>query len=64
MNVKYIAIAIVVVIGGMIATGNMGGAKNATGNYIKVRQSAGSSSGEARPSPLAQMIEYNKTKNK
>jgi hypothetical protein len=37
MSVKYIAIAIVVVIGGMIATGNMGGASKATDNYVKVR---------------------------
>jgi len=34
--VKWIGIAFVVVIGIMIATGNMGGAKNATGNYNKV----------------------------
>jgi hypothetical protein len=32
--VKWIGIAFVVVIGIMIATGNMGGAKNATGNYV------------------------------
>ena len=34
---KYILIGIVVVIGGMIATGNMGGATKATNNYVKVR---------------------------
>lgn len=34
--VKWIGIAIVVVLVVMIATGNMGGAKNATGNYNKV----------------------------
>lgn len=33
---KWIGIAFVVVIVAMIATGNMGGAKNATGNYVKV----------------------------
>jgi hypothetical protein len=50
----------------LIATGNMGGAKKATGNYVKVRQSGGSSSDiEARPNPMQQMIEYNKQqKNK
>ena len=32
---KWIGIGIVVVIVVMIATGNMGGAKNATGNYIQ-----------------------------
>jgi len=34
--VKWIGIAIVVVIVGMIATGNMGGASKATNNYGKV----------------------------
>jgi len=59
MVVKYIIIGVVVVLLGMILTGNMGGAKKATANYVKVRQTA-SSTGEARPSPLMQMIEYNK----
>ena len=35
--IKYIIIGIVVVIGMMIATGNMGGATKATNNYVKVR---------------------------
>ena len=34
---KWIIIAIVAVIGIMIATGNMGGATQATNNYVKVR---------------------------
>ncbi len=34
---KWAAIAIVVIIGIMIANGNMGGAKEATNNYVKVR---------------------------
>jgi type IV secretory pathway VirB2 component (pilin) len=34
---KWIAIIAVAVIGIMIATGNMGGAKKATDNYVKVR---------------------------
>jgi len=33
--VKWIAIAIVAALVIMIATGNMGGAKNATGNYLE-----------------------------
>ena len=61
---KYIVITIVVVIVGMIATGNMGGAKNATANYVKVRSQSSSMKGEVRPNPMAQLIEYNKSKNK
>jgi len=34
---KWVAIAVVAIIGIMIATGNMGGAKEATNNYVKVR---------------------------
>jgi len=34
--VKWIGIAFVVVIIGMIATGNMGGSRDATNNYGKV----------------------------
>jgi hypothetical protein len=34
---KWILIAFVAVIGYMIATGNMGGAKDATQNYVDVR---------------------------
>ncbi len=62
-----VKIALVVVLGliYMIATGNMGGAKRATGNYVELRKSGGSSSDiEARPTPMQQMIEYNKNKNK
>ena len=33
---KYVIIGFVLVIGYMIATGNMGGAKNATANYHSV----------------------------
>ena len=64
MNMKYVGIALVVGLGILIATGNMGGARNATKNYIDVRSNAGTSGKEARPSPMAQMIEYNKSKNK
>ena len=62
ISMKHIVIVIVLIIGGMIATGNMGGAKKATANYVEVRKSAASGGAEARPSPLAQMIEYNKHK--
>ena len=34
---KWVAIAAVVIIGFMIINGNMGGAKEATNNYVKVR---------------------------
>lgn len=37
---KWILIAIVVAIGYMIATGNMGGAKDATQNYVDVKRGA------------------------
>jgi len=33
---KFVIIAVVVVIGYMVATQNMGGAKKATGNYMQV----------------------------
>ena len=35
---KWIAIAFVAAIGYMIATGNMGGAKKATQNYVDVQR--------------------------
>ena len=60
---KAVLIGLVAVLGliYMIATGNMGGAKKATGNYVEIRKSGGSSSDiEARPNPMQQMIEYNK----
>jgi hypothetical protein len=59
---KYILITLASIVVIMIATGNMGGAKNATRNYVEIRQSAGSHSTESRPNPLAQMIAYNKNK--
>ena len=58
---KWVMLVIVGAIGYMVATGNMGGAKSATGNYVQVRgQGAPEGSAEARPSALHQMIEYNK----
>ncbi len=57
---KWVIIIFVGVIGYMIYTGNMGGAKNATGNYVKVRSEKQSSGAEARPNLIHQLIEYNK----
>jgi len=61
MNIKYIGIGLAALLALLIATGNMGGARKATGNYIDVRRNAGTSSGEVRPSPMSQMIKYNKS---
>ncbi|MEA2050035.1 MAG: hypothetical protein U9O56_04840 [Campylobacterota bacterium] len=61
--VKWIFLVIVAVIGYMIYTGNMGGAKEATGNYVKVRHTQSEEgAAEARPNLIHQMIEYNKNK--
>lgn len=58
---KWVLLLIVAVIGYMVATGNMGGAKKATGNFVDVRKNQKAPEGyEAKPSPLSQMIEYNK----
>ncbi len=63
--VKWVFLVFIAVIGYMIYTGNMGGAKEATGNYVKVRQSHSEDSDvEARPNLMYQMIEYNKNKEK
>ena len=60
MNMKYVGIGLAALLALLIATDNMGGARKATANYVDVRKNAGTSSGEVRPSPMAQMIEYNK----
>jgi hypothetical protein len=60
---KWVMIVAVLGIGYMIYTGNMGGAKKATGNYIKVKSNKQSDGAEARPNLMHQLIEYNK-KNK
>lgn len=45
----------------MIATGNMGGARDATQNYVDIRhQQAAEGSAEGRPSPLHKFLEYKK----
>ncbi len=56
---KWVIVIIVSVVGYMIYSGNMGGAREATKNYNKVMQKGGS--GEVRPSP---MHEYIKNKKK
>ena len=61
--VKWIFAVFILVIGYMIYTGNMGGAKEATGNYVKVRHGqVEENAAEARPNLIHQMIEYNKNK--
>ena len=60
--VKWILIAAVAGIGYMVFTGNMGGAKSATANYIKVKSEKQSDGAESRPNLINQMIEYNKHK--
>jgi hypothetical protein len=57
---KYIGIGLAALLAVLIATDNMGGARNATKNYIDVRKNGGTSSGEVRPNPMSQLIEYNK----
>ena len=59
---KWVIIIFVGVIGYMIATGNMGGAKNATQNYADVMYG-----GQKNPNPNAKpavMHEYIKNKEK
>ena len=61
--VKWIFAVVILVIGYMIYTGNMGGAKEATGNYVKIRhEQVDENAAEARPNLIHQMIEYNKNK--
>ena len=59
--VKIILILFAAVIGVMIYTGNMGGAKKATGNYLNVMYSGKGDSKNAKPAP---MYEYIKNKEK
>ncbi len=59
---KWAIIIFVGVIAYMIYTGNMGGAKDATGNYVDKRHNQQSSGVEARPNLIHQLIEYNKNK--
>jgi len=58
---KWVMIIFVAVIAYMVYTGNMGGAKEATGNYVDVRHNVDPGV-EPRPNLMHQMIEYNKNK--
>ncbi|MEA3384800.1 MAG: hypothetical protein U9Q20_09055, partial [Campylobacterota bacterium] len=63
--VKWVLILFVAVIGYMIYTGNMGGAKEATGNYVKVRHTqVEDGAAEARPNILHSLIKDNPFKSK
>jgi hypothetical protein len=62
---KWIGIALVAGVIYMIATGNMGGAKKATANYLEVKRTGGqakSTDAKAKPNALTQMIEYRNNK--
>ena len=60
--VKIILIVFAVIVGVMIYTGNMGGAKKATQNYADVMYSGKANpKGDAKPAP---MYEYIKNKKK
>lgn len=61
---KWVLILVAAGLGYMIYTGNMGGAKKATGNFVDVRKNQQPPEGsKVQPSPLSQMIEYNKEHN-
>ena len=58
---KWVFIVVIVVVGVMIYTGNMGGARDAAQNYVDVRSQKTDEKGAVgRPSAMHQMIEYNK----
>lgn len=64
---KWIFLILIVFVGYMIYTGNMGGAREATQNYVDVRsqKSPDQKATEGRPSPMHSYIEYkNKQENK
>ncbi|MEA3289695.1 MAG: hypothetical protein U9Q04_05885 [Campylobacterota bacterium] len=63
---KWIALIIVAVVIYMIATGNMGGARDATQNYVDVRsQNTDEKAIQGREAPIHKVIEYNQQqKNK
>lgn len=63
---KWVFLIIIVGIGYMIYTGNMGGAREATQNYVEVRhsQTDESTNQEARPNILHSLIKDNPFKSK
>lgn len=62
--VKWIFLVIIIAIGFMIYTGNMGGAKDAAQNYVDVRHSQTIEGQEARPNVLHSLIKDNPFKEK
>ncbi len=63
--VKWVIIIAVIVIGYMIYTGNMGGAKDAAQNYVEVRHNqVEDGAAEARPNILHSIIKDNPFKSK
>lgn len=63
---KWIGLIVVAIIGYMIYSGNMGGARNATQNYVDVRAKGDfkNGEGEARPNIMHSLIKDNPFKNK
>ncbi|MEA3352781.1 MAG: hypothetical protein U9Q33_03050 [Campylobacterota bacterium] len=63
---KWIAIIVIAAVIYMIVTGNMGGARKATQNYVDVRsQKTDEKAIEGREAPIHKVIEYNQQqKNK
>jgi hypothetical protein len=62
---KWVFLIIVSVLGYMIFTGNMGGAREATQNYVDVRhQKTDNSAIEGRPNLLHSVIKDNPFKSK
>lgn len=59
---KWIFLFLVVFIGYMVYSGNMGGAREATQNYVDIRndQKSDESAADGRPSPLHKFLEYKK----
>jgi hypothetical protein len=62
---KYFIFGIIGLLGYMIYTGNMGGARKATQNYIDVKSSDNQNTNQNYKSPLESYIEYrNSQQNK
>lgn len=59
---KWIFFILIAVVGFMIYSGNMGGARDATQNYVDIRnqKATDESSVQGRPSPLHKFLEYKK----
>lgn len=59
---KWIFLVLGIFLAYMIYTGNMGGARDATQNYVDIRnqKNTDESAAQGRPSPLHQLLEYKK----